>query len=66
LRHTFAVRALECCPDDRDRITKHMVALSTYLGHGDVGHTYWYLQATPQLMRDISERCERFVMGGQP
>jgi integrase len=66
LRHTFAVRALECCPDDRDRITKHMVALSTYLGHGAVGHTYWYLQTTPQLMRDISERCERFVMGGQP
>lgn len=66
LRHTFAVRALEACPDDRDRITQHMVALSTYLGHGHVAHTYWYLEATPQLMRDISERSERFVMGGQP
>jgi integrase/recombinase XerD len=65
-RHTFAVRALESCPDDRDRITQHMVALSTYLGHGHVGHTYWYLEATPHLMRDISERCERFLMGGQP
>lgn len=66
LRHTFAVRALEACPDDRDRITQHMVALSTYLGHGHVAHTYWYLEATPQLMRDISERSERFVMGDQP
>jgi integrase len=66
LRHTFAVRALESCPDGRDRITRHMVALSTYLGHGHVAHTYWYLDATPQLMRDISERCERFVMGDQP
>lgn len=66
LRHTFAVRALEACPDDRDRITRHMVALSTYLGHGHVAHTYWYLEATPQLMRDISERCERFVVGEQP
>jgi integrase/recombinase XerD len=66
LRHTFAVRALEACPDDRDRITRHMVALSTYLGHGHVGHTYWYLEATPQLMRDVSERCERFVTGGHP
>jgi integrase/recombinase XerD len=66
LRHTFAVRALEACPDDRDRITQHMVALSTYLGHGHVAHTYWYLEATPQLMRDISERCERFVVGGRP
>jgi integrase/recombinase XerD len=66
LRHTFTVRALETCPDDRDRITQHMVALSTYLGHGHVGHTYWYLEATPQLMKDISERCEHFVTGGQP
>jgi integrase/recombinase XerD len=66
LRHTFAVRALETSPDDRDRVTQHMVALSTYLGHGHVAHTYWYLEATPQLMRDVSERCERFVTGGQP
>jgi integrase/recombinase XerD len=66
LRHTFAVRALEACPDDRDRITQHMVTLSTYLGHGHVAHTYWYLEATPQLMGDISERCERFVTGSHP
>jgi integrase/recombinase XerD len=66
LRHTFAVRALETSPDDRDRITQHMLALSTYLGHGHVAHTYWYLEATPQLMRDVSERCERFVTGGRP
>jgi integrase/recombinase XerD len=66
LRHTFAVRALEACPDDRDRITQHMVALSTYLGHGHVAHTYWYLEATPELMGDISKRCERFVTGEQP
>jgi integrase len=26
LRHTFAVRALETCPDGRDAITKHMLA----------------------------------------
>lgn len=66
LRHTFAVRALETCPDNRDHIMQHMVALSTYLGHGHVAHTYWYLEATPTLMRDIAERCERFVIGEQP
>ncbi len=64
LRHTFAVRALENCPDNRDHITKHMLALSTYLGHSNVSHTYWYLEATPDLMRDIAERCESFVAGG--
>ena len=66
LRHSFAVRALEICPDGRDHITKHMLALSTYLGHGNVAHTYWYLEATPDLMRNIAQRCERFVTGAQP
>lgn len=65
LRHTFAVRALETCPDGRDRITKHMLALSTYLGHSKVADTYWYLETTPELMRNIAERCESFVTGGQ-
>jgi integrase/recombinase XerD len=63
LRHTFAVRALESCPDDRDHITKHMLALSTYLGHAKIANTYWYLQATPELMADIAEHCDHFVMG---
>ncbi len=61
LRHTFAVRALQTCPDGRDRVARHMVALSTYLGHVDAAATYWYLQATPDLMRDISACCEQFV-----
>jgi integrase len=58
MRHTFAVRALEACPDGRDRIAQHMLALSTYLGHSNVADTYWYLQATPKLMRDIADACE--------
>ena len=66
LRHTFAVRALEACPDGRDRITKHMVALSTYLGHGKVSDTYWYLETTPDLMKKIAARCENFFTGGRP
>ena len=65
LRHTFAVRALETCPDDRDRITRHMVALSTYLGHSDIKHTYWYLEATPELMTNIAESTQRYFMGGR-
>jgi integrase len=64
-RHTFAVRALESCPDGRDRIAQHMLALSTYLGHASVVETYWYLQATPQLMKDVSHAAESFVKGEQ-
>lgn len=65
LRHTFAVRALQACPDGRDAITQHMLALSTYLGHARVADTYWYLEAVPELMTDIADHCEHFVMGGQ-
>lgn len=65
LRHSFAVRALQTCPDGRDAIGKHMLALSTYLGHSRAAHTYWYLEAVPDLMRDIAERTEDFVTGGQ-
>ena len=66
LRHTFAVRSLENCPDGRDRITKHMLALSTYLGHSKVADTYWYLEATPALMSGIADACELFFAGGRP
>ena len=66
LRHTFAVRTLENCPDGRDRITKHMLALSTYLGHSKVADTYWYLEATPELMSGIADSCQAFFAGGQP
>ena len=66
LRHAFAVRALQTCPDDRGHITRHMLALSTYLGHSTATHTYWYLEAVPELMRGISERCEAHILGGTP
>lgn len=64
LRHAFAVRALRTCPDGRDRITKHMLMLSTYLGHGNAACTYWYLEAVPELMRSIAEGCEAHGPGG--
>lgn len=64
LRHAFAVRALLNCPDGRDHITQHMMMLSTYLGHSNVSLTYWYLEAVPDLMRSIAERCEAYVAGG--
>jgi integrase len=63
LRHTFAVRALEACPCDRDHVGRHLLALSTYMGHAHVADTYWYLEATPQLLSDISKAWETFVKG---
>ena len=66
LRHAFAVRALQTCPDGRDHITRHMLMLSTYLGHSKAALTYWYLEAVPELMRSIAERCEAHLAGGKP
>jgi len=64
-RHTFAVGALEACPDSRTAINRHMLALSTYLGHSSVASTYWYLHATPRLMSDIANACESWHAGGE-
>ena len=58
LRHTFAVRSLEQCSGDRKAVSRHMTALSTYLGHTHVTDTYWYLEATPFLLRQIAEAAE--------
>lgn len=66
LRHGFAVRALQTCPDGRDQITQHMLMLSTALGHGNAAYTYWYLEAVPELMRAIADRCESYVAGDTP
>ena len=65
-RHTVAVRTLESCPKGRSEINKHMLALSTYLGHASLESTYWYIHATPQLMVDIADACEAWLEGGAP
>ena len=66
IRHTFTVRALESAPEQRNRIAQHMLAVSTYLGHSCVADTYWYLQATPTLMAQVADACQRRFEGGQP
>jgi integrase/recombinase XerD len=66
LRHTFAVRALEASPDGASHVGRHVRALSTYLGHVHLADTYWYLHATPQLMRGVADACERFLEGDAP
>jgi integrase len=64
LRHAFAVRALQNSPTGRTRIGQHMIALATYLGHVNIYATYWYLEAAPDLLRDIAEVGETFMGRG--
>jgi integrase len=64
LRHTFAVRSLEACGNNPQAVLRHMKALSTYLGHVDIANTYWYLEATPVLLKMIAATAEETWIGG--
>ena len=63
LRHTFATRVLRQCDEKPDEVARNFVALSTYLGHADVAATYWYLEATPDMLGDIAASAETFLAG---
>ena len=64
LRHAFAVTALENFNvANRKHVRRHMLAVSTYMGHVNVANTYWYLQGTPRLLKGISEATERLPEG---
>ncbi|MGA8170812.1 MAG: tyrosine-type recombinase/integrase [Methylocystis sp.] len=65
LRHTFAVRVLQQGPEDRCRTGAHMVALATYMGHVNIYATYWYLEASADLMRDVAAAGEGFLVDGR-
>lgn len=56
-------RSLEQCRHDREAVARHIVALSTYLGHAHVTDTYWYLHATPMLMGQIADASEALHWG---
>jgi integrase/recombinase XerD len=36
-----------------------MIKLSTYLGHSQPAHTYWYIEAVPELLELASKRAVR-------
>lgn len=61
LRHSFAVRRLMLWHAEGTDIEQMMLALSTYLGHAKIVHTYWYLTAVPELMALAGGKFERFA-----
>lgn len=64
LRHTFAVRRLQCWQEHGQSIDHALFWLCTYLGHAKISDTYWYLTGVPELMDSIGTRFERFVGPG--
>jgi integrase/recombinase XerD len=57
-RHTFAVRTLLNWYRHSAEPAREMIKLSTYLGHSDPAHTYWYIEAVPELLELASKRVE--------
>ena len=44
---------------DGVEIDQKMLALSTYMGHAEIGYTYWYLTGIPALMKVVAARFEQ-------
>jgi integrase len=58
LRHTFAVRTLVHWYRIGKDPAREMLTLTTYLGHANPVHTYWYIEAVPELLALASQRAE--------
>jgi integrase/recombinase XerD len=63
LRHHFAIQTLLRWYRADVDVEVHLPELSTYLGHVHVRDTYWYLSATPELLRLATRRWERKEAG---
>jgi integrase len=61
LRHSFAVRTLIGWYQADENVDAKLPVLSTFLGHVDPASTYWYLQASPELLALVRDQLERAV-----
>lgn len=59
LRHSFALNTILRWYREGVEIEPRIARLSTYLGHVSPSTTYWYLTATPELLRLAAQRVER-------
>ena len=61
LRHTFAVHRLTSWYRQGADVQKLLPLLSVYLGHVHIRATQVYLSMTPELLREASQRFERYA-----
>lgn len=65
-RHSFATgKLVEWYRAGLD-VTRELPKLATYLGHVDVGLTYWYIEAVPELLELAAGYLDRDRSGEQP
>ncbi|MGO9784685.1 MAG: tyrosine-type recombinase/integrase [Streptosporangiaceae bacterium] len=63
VRHSYAVATVLGWYRDGADVAVMMPRLSTYLGHTDPKHTYWYLSAAPELMALAGDRLHAHLQG---
>lgn len=63
-RHTFATWRLVEWYREGLNVEREMPKLATYLGHVNVSHTYWYIEAIPELLQLATEQFTVRRSGG--
>ena len=63
VRHSFTVATVLGWYRDGADVAAMMPRLSTYLGHADPKHTYWYLSAAPELMALAGDKLHAHLQG---
>lgn len=58
LRHAFATRTMIEAYQSGHDPARTLTLLSVWLGHSDPSHTYWYLQAAPEIAAIAARRLE--------
>jgi integrase/recombinase XerD len=58
-RHGFVVRTVLRWYRQGVAVEPRMPVLATYVGHGHVSDTYWYLSSVPELLRLAAARVDR-------
>jgi len=61
LRHTFAVHRLENWIRAGEDVNNKVHLLSVYMGHVNIGSTYYYLRVTQEMFPHITARLNRKV-----
>ena len=65
MRHTCAVSCLVRWYREGIHPDRRIAHLATFLGHAEVGDTYWYLSAVPELTSLAAKLFERFASSAQ-
>jgi integrase/recombinase XerD len=63
LRHHFVIETLHRWYRNNQDVEARVPELTTYIGHGHIRDTYWYISATPKLLQLATQRLEHQQKG---